>query len=289
MSLTLSVENNKRAVPASSALPASSILVSSIPGDETILFYNDEYREGDTLVLSTSISGMYIILQLDDALPSALVYLSGTEFRFQVPFADFRSLYGPHAFTGDQHLLSARFATDDEIRLRRNLAFNPYDTRSNGVLFPHASANVETRGESAFAARNTIDGLKFSTGHGEWPFTSWGINRDPDALLKIDFGRLVRVSSAVLYLRTDFPHDAWWESAVLCFSDGTSVSVPLLKIAGAQTIAFSERTVQWVAVGELVKAESPSPFPALTQFEMYGIETISRQPHTNKICPLEGL
>lgn len=271
MSLTLSVENK-----SACEQQIASVLATTIISDDAILFYKDEYRDGDTLVLTALHSGMHVVLQLDDALPSALVYLSGDSFRFPVPFADSRSLYGPHAFTGDRHLLSARLATDDEIRSRRNLAFNPYDMHGKAVLFPHASANVETRGESVFAARNTIDGLKASAGHGEWPYTSWGINRDPDALLKIDFGRSVSVSAATLYLRTDFPHDAWWESAMLRFSDGSSVSVSLRKVAGAQTVTFSERTVQWVTVGDLVKADDPSPFPALTQCEIYGTEANSR-------------
>ena len=267
MSLTLSVENN-----ASHEHPAESASDISVTGDETILYHKGEYREGDTLVLSSLNSGTHLVIQMDDALPSALVYLSGNSFRFPVPFGEARACYGPHSFTGSRHLLSARIATADEIRSRRNLAFNPYDTHENAILFPHASANVVTRGESVFAARNAIDGLKANSGHGEWPFTSWGINRDPDALFRLDFGRSVRISSAAFYLRADFPHDAWWESATLRFSDGSSLPVSLRKEAGAQSLSFMERTVQWVSVGNLVKANDPSPFPALTQLEIYGTE-----------------
>ena len=49
-----------------------------------------------------------------------------------------------------------------------------------------ASANVETRGESVFAARNAIDGVKANRSHGAWPFESWGINRQDDAQLTLE-------------------------------------------------------------------------------------------------------
>ena len=44
-------------------------------------------------------------------------------------------------------------------------------------------ANVETRGEAVFAARNAIDGIYENDAHGIWPYQSWGINRDPNAAL----------------------------------------------------------------------------------------------------------
>lgn len=267
MSLILRIENDS----TREHLPDSA-LSTSIAGNETILVYRGLYREGDSIVLTAKNSGTHVMIQLDDSLPASLVYLSGNVFRFSVPFAESRACYCPRAFTGSPHLICARLATEKEIHSCRNLALNPYDTCNNAVLFPHASANVVTRGESVFAARNAIDGLKASSGHGEWPYTSWGINRDPDALFRLDFGRLVRIFSVVFYLRADFPHDAWWESATLKFSDGSSVLVSLQKILGAQSLAFPERCVEWVTVGTFVKANDPSPFPALTQFEIYGTE-----------------
>ena len=48
------------------------------------------------------------------------------------------------------------------------------------------SANVETRGEAVFAARNAIDGIYENDAHGIWPYQSWGINRDPNAALTLD-------------------------------------------------------------------------------------------------------
>ena len=92
-----------------------------------------------------------------------------------------------------------------EIAQRRNLAFNCYDTHRDLGLYPHASANVETRGEAVFAARNAIDGVWENASHGEWPYQSWGINRDPNAALTVDFGREVLLDELRITERADFP------------------------------------------------------------------------------------
>lgn len=49
------------------------------------------------------------------------------------------------------------------------------------TYYPHATANVETRNEAVFAARNTIDGQINNQGHGVWPYESWGTNRFTEA------------------------------------------------------------------------------------------------------------
>ena len=121
-----------------------------------------------------------------------------------------------------------------------------------------------------FAAKNAIDGLKANSFHGEWPYTSWGINRDPNAAWRLDFGRTVELDEAVFYLRADFPHDAWWREATMCFSDGSSLVIPLEKSAAGQRIRFPAKQVEWVSLNSLKKADDPSPFPALTQLELWG-------------------
>ena len=121
-----------------------------------------------------------------------------------------------------------------------------------------------------FAAKNAVDGLVANDYHGEWPYTSWGINRDPEAAWRLDFGRTVELDEAVVYLRADFPHDAWWEQAVLHFSDGSELTLHLEKTAVGQRFPFPARQVEWALLDTLVKADDPSPFPALTQFELWG-------------------
>ena len=90
----------------------------------------------------------------------------------------------------------------EENRLRAAYTEGVYGLcRHPGVLyFPHAVANVETRGESVFAAQNAIDGNTSSNSHGDWPYESWGINRQDDATLRILFGRKVKIDRVILYL-----------------------------------------------------------------------------------------
>ncbi|TNM63841.1 carbohydrate-binding protein [Aliirhizobium smilacinae] len=237
--------------------------------DETFLIFSGAYEDGDQVVVEASSPG-HIVLALDDAITPTLVYLTGKSYELAVPFEIRRPPYSPRAFAGDLHRLHVRKARPEEVVQRRNLALNPWDDKSNSTLFPHAVANVQTRGETQFAARNAIDGEKANDNHGSWPYTSWGINMDPAAELVVEFGRPVKVDEIVFYLRADFPHDAWWENASITLSSGQVHSFPLVKTGAAQGFRIEEQTVEWVKLHSLVKAEDPSPFPALTQIEVWG-------------------
>lgn len=230
-----------------------------------------EYREGDQIIVEVSDTPVYAWLQLDDALGKSLVYLTGS-FSYPIPFGEKRISLSPKAFAGGRHLLTLKKARDYEISAYRNLAFNICDCHENRTCYPHASANVETRGESVFAARNAIDGITAGSCHGEWPYASWGINRDPGAALKLDFGRAVTIDRIIIYLRADFPHDNWWKSGVLTFSDGSTMKLSFSKTGAAQEFTFEPKTVRGLEFSHLVKAETESPFPALTQIEVYGTE-----------------
>ncbi len=260
MKLTLKVVN-----------AAGVVLSQSSHDDEVFLVYRSEYTEGDRIVVETSESG-HIDLSLDAGMPPARVFLAGRDFSLPVPFGPTRKTYPPQAFLGNLHRISVCRFHPAEASIRRNLAFNPFDHHDNTALFPHAKANVETRGEAVFAARNAIDGEKANTDHGFWPYTSWGINQDPAATLTLAFGRPVLVDQVTLYLRADFPHDAWWNEASMTFSDGHVLTVPLVKSGAAQTFAMPPRTMEWVRLHDLKKADDPSPFPALTQFEVWGAD-----------------
>ena len=258
--LTLKVEND------------SGVLAEMSGDNEVVLVYGDEYKPGDRLTVESDDRDVYLVLQLDDAMAPAFVFLSETGYSLPVPFEEKRVSYSPRAFIGDRHVLYVRSASEDEIAVRKNLAFNPYDGHGNQSLFPHATANVETRGESVFAARNAVDGNKANIGHGPWPYQSWGINRDPEAEIKIDFGRDVTIDRAIIYLRADFPHDAWWEKVTFDFSDGSTLDASLVKTHEGQVVSFAPKTVSWVLMHKLIKAEDPSPFPALTQLELHGTD-----------------
>lgn len=227
------------------------------------------YEEGDRIVLETSEKNVYVNWQVDDALGSAFVYLVD-DVDYIIPFGEKRISMSPKVFNGDRHYLYAEAAREDEITAYRNLALNPADQHRDVTAYPHATANVETRGESVFAAKNAIDGVRANLSHGEWPYQSWGINRQDDAAMKVDFGRKIRTNKVVLYTRADFPHDNWWVQVTLKFSDGSSEDFALEKSVRGHVLTFPEKEITWIELCNLIKADDPSPFPALSQIEVYG-------------------
>ena len=218
------------------------------------LVYTGAYQEGDSIVLDCD-HPCYCVVQFEDSLPPALIYAAEREIWYHIPFGPDRIVFSPKCFTGSRHLIRARLAEPHEIAARRNLAFNPYDQHGDNGFFPHSKANVETRGEAVFASYNAIDGVCENASHGEWPYQSWGINRDPKA-----------------EPRLDFPHDNYWTSAKVTFSDGGAERLSLVKTPKPQVFPIQPRTVEWLKLGELIQAEGPSPFPALSQFEAWGTE-----------------
>lgn len=246
----------------------NTICVSS--GEDFVdLVCMHEYQEGDRIVLETSDKNIYVNWQVDDALGSAFVYITDN-VSYLVPFGEKRISYSPKVFTGNRHYIYAEAAREDEVRAYRNLALNPADQHCDVPCFPHATANVETRGESVFAAKNAIDGVRANLSHGQWPYESWGINRQDDASMRVDFGRKVRTDKVVLYTRSDFPHDNWWTQITLNFSDGSSQEFSLEKSTKAHVLTFPEKEITWIELCKLIKADDPSPFPALSQIEVYG-------------------
>lgn len=228
------------------------------------------YEEGDRIELTCSEKNAYINWQVDDALGAAFVYITDKTVSYRIPFGEKRVSCSPKVFYGDRHYIYAEAARQDEIDAYRNLALNPADQHCDVPCFPHATANVETRGEAVFAAKNAIDGVRANLSHGQWPYESWGINRQEDAAMKVDFGRKVKTDKVVLYTRSDFPHDNWWVQVTLSFSDGSRIDFPLEKSTRGHVLTFPEKETAWIELSNLIKADDPSPFPALSQIEVYG-------------------
>lgn len=238
--------------------------------EEVILVARHAFEDGDVIALASTELPCHLEVTLDAAMPPARIFLTESPLHFSVPSGARRKAYPPQAFSGDLQRLSCRCLRADELQSRRNLALNPFDDHGTPRAFPHAFANVETRGEAVFAARNAIDGEKANIDHGFWPFTSWGINRDPEASLTVDFGREVLVDEIAFYLRADFPHDAWWEEVSVTFSTGMTRRFQTAKSNARQAFALPETRLSWLRLHSLVKADDPSPFPALTQLEVMG-------------------
>ena len=242
------------------------------------LGYFAEYAEGDRIIVRTSRAGCFIIMRLDDSMNEEFVYLAKEELVFNIPFNEKRISYSPKNFYGSVHVLSVRAAREEEIALRKNLARNCYDQHGDPGCFPHAHANVETRGEAVFAARNAINGNCLNASHGSWPFESWGINMQDDAEITLEFGRTVEIDHMTLVTRADFPHDNYWQQVSFAFSDGSTLTTKLEKSAEPHEIPLeTKKRVSRVKLFELIKdANDPSPFPALSQWMVYGTDITCR-------------
>lgn len=237
---------------------------------QAVLAFEDIYEEGDRIRLTVPETGRHYGVRIDDVIEESLIYLTEKEFTFDIPFGEKKKSWNPKAFTGRRHYLTCRLAESYEVEAYRNLAKNTLDQHGGRGHYPHASANVETRGESVFAARNAIDGVTANHSHGSWPYESWGINQRDDAQFLLEFGRPVTFDRIVLRTRADFPHDNWWVQAKLEFSDGSQEIVEMKKTDKGQEFMIKKTDIVWIRIKDLVKSDDPSPFPALTQVEVYG-------------------
>ena len=247
-----------------------SRLRHSVCEDHYSLIVSGEYDAGATLVFTSSEPFLWV--QPDAAMAASLVYLPERSFEYRIPQGEQRLPYSPQAFAGDIHLVRAWLPTQEEITRKRNLAHNSADQRGDTAAYPHITANVETRDEAVFAARNVIDGGLENVSHGSWPYQSWGIGGREDACCTLDFGREVQVMQMALVLRADFPHDAYWTQGKVVLSDGTEVCFPLKKTGERQWIEIGCHTVRWMRLEGFVKSDDPSAFASLTEWEVYGTE-----------------
>ena len=91
------------------------------------------------------------------------------------------------------------------------------------------------------------------------------------AEIQLDFGREVKTDRMRLVLRADFPHDAYWNQATATLSDGSEYTFPLEKTDQPQEVVFERRhLIRWIRLHHLVKQVMDSPFPALTEWEVWG-------------------
>ncbi len=248
-----------------------AVIASASHPDAAMLCVDRAWAEGDFIQIDAS-PGAHLLVRMDAALPEGEVYLPRGEMHWPVPMGEYRLAYAPSAFEGTRHIISACLLTRQETDACRDLARNPADLRGDTDFYPHCTANVETRNESVFAARNVIDGLRFNTSHGEWPFESWGIGARTDAWCKIDFGREIIARRMALTLRADFPHDAYWVAGWAVDSNGDEISFSLQKTGERQWIDLGGRRVRWLRLERMEKSDDPSAFPSLRAWEVYGTE-----------------
>jgi hypothetical protein len=246
-------------------------------GSSAALSFDREYRPGDRIVLSRS---RRMAVRLDESMPDCLLYLpdpSRGSFSYEIPYGreerQTGSAYAPESFAGNSHRVAARALNQEELTGYRNLALNPCDLLQPedgpAQAYPHASTNSYARSLYDFAARNAIDGNAQNGHHGVWPYESWGPEQRLDLWWKVDFGRPVELDKIRLMVRADFPHDSYWKSADVEFSDGSRLAIRIGPSAEFQEFPFAKRKVSWLRITHLVPAD-PSRWCSFIEVEAWG-------------------
>ena len=231
--------------------------------------YFSTYNEGDKIVLKTKMCD-FVEVKFDETMPESIVFVPGSGFEFEIPFGGLMAGYSPEAFSGEKHIISAKEA-DEYAYEARNIALNSHDRRGQKKYYPHVYANLVTREAPCFFERNAIDGVCDNSCHGDYPYHSWAAGAREDMEYYIDFGSEVEVEKLVFFLRADFPHDTYWRSLTVEFSDGTREVVDFVKTADGQELILPEpKITKIVHLTDFKQAEYPFSWAALSQVEVYG-------------------
>ena len=113
-------------------------LMTCDAGQEVSLVYTGSYQPGDRIAMEISRPGQFCVVQFEDTMMPALIYVAQREINFYIPFGEQAITYSPKSFQGSRHLIRARLATPEELAARRNLAFNCYDQHGDTGYYPHA-------------------------------------------------------------------------------------------------------------------------------------------------------
>ncbi len=237
-----------------------------------------KYKSGDKVTVTLPDGQHYLGLTLDTLLGEAIIYVPDGVYTFTLP--DNLSPYNRTFRNASSHTITARVIGEDELGERRNLAVNQYDlTDLNGRMtvtgYPHATTNSNYNNDAQFIVRNAIDGVSANQGHGGYPVQSWGPAQGSGKWMQVDFGREVSVDEVVIAIRADFPHDTYFESATLEFSDGTKIDISIEKTEKEQTFTFDAVKTSYVKLTNLKVVDiAGDDWAAITEFEVYGSEAI---------------
>ncbi len=242
-----------------------------------VLVVDREYQPGDRIILG---GPQRVAVRLDKSMPECVIYLASSaqeSASYEIPYGTEEkqtgSAYAPESFAGKSHRVTVRALNKQEQKGYRNLALNPCDARETaGVpaqIFPHASTNSVSRSLFDFEARNAIDGVTKNGHHGVWPYQSWGPQLRTDLWWKLDFGRPVELDKVRLMVRADFPHDSYWKTAKVEFSDGSHVDLQIGSSAELQDFPFKKRRVSWLRISDLVPVD-PARWCSFIEVEAWG-------------------
>lgn len=241
-----------------------------------------KYQNGDTVTVKLPEGQKYLMFSLSSRVGESLIYVPSGTFTYTLKNLDavFPTTVQPSKGVAYiENTITARLATSEDLNTRRNLARNSYDLKSATTAYPHVTTSTDCRNSAEFEGRNAIDGFTANKGHGTYPYQSWGpeLQRDDPfekQNLKVDFGREVYADEVRIYIRADFPHDTYYASATLEFSDGTTEDINLRQTADAQVFTFEPRKTSYVKIKNLrVVDHAGDDWAGITEFEVYGTES----------------
>jgi hypothetical protein len=185
----------------------------------------------------------------------------------------------------------------------RNVALNPKDVHHGKWApdsgYPHASSNSEygyppNAAEPRYYAKNAINGDTINTQHATMPYASWGPQRIAGLWWRVDFGKPLEIDKVVLWIRADWkfdqpaPHDSYWKSATLVFSDSTKVVITIDSTANRQIKMIAKKTTTSVTFTNLV-ASNPDKWCAFTEVQIWGDEPLVKTKPSHSMINNPGM
>ncbi len=172
----------------------------------------------------------------------------------------------------------------------RNVALNKNDVHMDvwnaSKGYPHASSNSEYpfpggTAQDVFYALNAINGDTLNSSHGSMQYASWGPNLNvPGLYWRVEFGKQLEIDKLVIWLRADWtstspaPHDSYWKSATLAFSDSSKQNIKIDSTAKGQTITITKVKTSSVTFTNLV-ASNPAKWCAFTEVQIWGDDPVT--------------
>ena len=251
----------------------------------TTLYLEQKIQVGDKVVVKLPKGCNYIWFNLTPKMKISLQYCPDGEFTYTVP--SYAQLVLPKltvdADSGQQNAyvythptITAFLPTDEDLNALYNVALNPYDAPyGDEAATITAGSTWENDGYGNFMPANAFDGFTTNRSHANnsVPDQSWGPDKNAnpnDIWLKIDFGREVELSYFNLYIRADFPHDAYITELTLEFSDGSTVTYTGLKETNQAQRLELESKVKTTSVKIKDIKTSRADWFAISEFEAYG-------------------
>lgn len=245
------------------------------------MYVDQKYQNGDTITVELPEGEQYLMLSLSSRIGESLIYVPDGTFTYTMSNVSsiFPNTVNPTlGVSYDTNTITARVATEEDLQTRHNLARNSYDLKSATGSYPHVTTSTDCRNSPEFEGRNAIDGFHANKGHGTYPTQSWGpeLQRDDpfdQQYFQVDFGREVYADEVRINIRADFPHDTYYTSATLEFSDGSTEEIQLRKTAKTMVFTFEPRETSYVRISNLrVVDHDGDDWAGITEFEVYGTE-----------------